>query len=538
MSSLQSRIRSKLSGTVWNKLDRYQQNAVVFALIVKTAGLFFEQGTGKTWITGGLIEQLCAMKENKFSGLLVVPLTNLETTWVKMLRKLDVRICRNLRDFKRATGNRVLIVNFESAPPRVEKLRRIKWTLIAYDEAQRIKARGTLASRTAAKLALSAEYKLILSGTPIEEQPLDLWAQFRFLAPDVFGTKWKTFEKRFLESINIDLTKYRYGSMRYLRMLKVMQIMKGKRKFDFDKLDEFVARISPYVMRVTKGVLNLPPLTYHHEPVIMRGEHKRIYESMRDELVSRLPRGVASAPLKVTQIGKLHQICGGYLFDDDGEVHEVGRTKQRRLKTIVDREELPIVIFCRYSREVNALRDIVAPMVRRVETLTGKVKKKDRPALQREFQAGKIDVLICQIKTGGVGIDLFRACVAIVYSCTYGYIDFEQAISRIERRGQTKPMRIFLLYCKNAIDEVIYNAILKKRRLVNRVLINLNGDVIWQKPQPRRRSRTRKATSSRSPTLRRSSAFSTPAHASRFAPRKSRRPARSMAGTARKLSRK
>ncbi len=536
MSSLQSRKRCKLSGDIWTQLDDYQKEAVEFALRVKTAGLFFEQGTGKTWIAGGVIEQLCAMREN-VNVLLIVKLTNLETSWTKMLRKCDVRVCRTLEQFKRARGHRVLVLNYEALPSRIKQLRKINWTLIGYDEAQGLKARGTLASRTAAKLS-DCEYKLLLTGTPIEKQPQDLWSQFRFLAPHVFGTRWKDFEDYYFEPMSqIDLKRYCYGSMQYIKMVRIMQIMRGRRKFDFNKLNEFKACIAPYVRRVTKDVLGLPPMVYHHEPVTMRGEHKRVYESMRDELVSRLKRGVVSAPLKVTQIGKLQQICGGYVFDDEGEVHEVGRTKQRRLKAIIAREELPIVVFCRYVREVEALRDMIAPMVRRVETLTGSVKKKERRRLQEEFQSGKIEVLICQIKTGGVGIDLFRACVAIIYSCTYSYIDFEQAISRIERRGQTRPMRTFLIYCINAIDEVIYNTILKKRRLVNRVLINLNGDVTWQRHKPPKRRQNRMSrTSSKSQTLRRNLVSRMQVHASRFATTKSRKLARNTAGTTRKSS--
>lgn len=465
-----------LSGDIWKQLDPYQQKAVRFALRVKTAGLFFEQGTGKTWISGGLIEQLAAGASTTFSALLVVPLTNLETTWVKMLRKLDVRVCRTVEAFKKSSGNRVLVIHYEVLPAIIKKLKRIAWTLIAFDEAQRLKNRTSRTSKLAGQLHDCAQYKLILSGTPIEEQPIDLWAQFRFLNNCPLGS-WKAFEHAFLEPINIDLSKYRPGSMQYLRMLRVLQIKRGQRKFDFEKVDEFVLRLSPYVLRVTKDVLDLPPLDYRHEPVTMRGKHRRVYDSMRDDLVSRLPRGVVSAPLKVTQMGKLQQICGGFVFDDEGQTHLVGRAKLRRAKKIIRQERLPIVIFCRYRQEVDALQTEVSRMVKRVEVLTGKVRPADRAIIQKDFQAGRVDVLICQIRTGGVGIDLFRSCVAIVYSTTYSFIDFEQAISRIHRRGQTRKVRIFLLYCKNTIDEVILKAILSKRRLINQVLVNFKGEI-------------------------------------------------------------
>src|SRR5690606_16438260 len=156
---------------------------------------------------------------------------------------------------------------------------------------------------------------------------------------------------------------------------------------------------------------------------------------------------------------------------DEGDIHEVGRAKLRKLKAIVRREQKPIVIFCRYLEEVRCIAEELEKECPTVKTLTGR-NRKERPQLIDDFQAGEIDILICQIKTGGVGIDLFRSCVAIFYSMSYSYIDFEQASARIHRRGQTRPVTIYLLIALGTIDHEIYSAILAKRRVTSRVLIN------------------------------------------------------------------
>lgn len=481
LKSLAHRKLSNSSMTVWQQLDPYQQDAVEFCLDVQTAGIFFEQGTGKTWICGGLIEALIEDLPS-FAGLLVVPLANLESSWVKFFVKHlpHLTICRTWDAFKTAPAPKLLLQHYEALKAKryIDKLARFKWTFVGYDEAQRLKNRTSLESRNAAKLRKFARYKLILSGTPIEENPSDLWAQFRFLAPDVLGTRWKDFEDEFLEPIDPDLKK-RFGearpnSFKWKLLLKQIRIASGKRSFDFDKLERFLGLISPFLRRETKDVLKLPPCHTQPIAVTLRGDHRRMYDELaRDMVMSIDGESRVTTPLRITQLGRLHQMCGGFVTDDEGYTHEVGRAKLRKLHSIVRKRSLdgPIVIFCRYLAEVFALEDELLNLYPTTKTLMGQ-NRKHRPQLIEDFQAGKIEILICQIKTGGVGIDLFTSCVAIFFSMTYSYIDFEQALARIHRRGQTREVTIYLLIASDTIDHEIYSAILAKRRITSRVLIN------------------------------------------------------------------
>lgn len=458
------------SRKLWRQLDEYQRDAVKFALSQKGCGLFFEQGTGKTWISGGIIESLLSPT---FECLLVVPLTNIETTWVKTLRSQlpQLHIARTLEDFLQAPFPRCLLLHYEAVPKVIQKLRKRVWDAIIYDECHRLKARGTLQSRTAAKLRDCARYKIGLSGTPIEKQPQDLWGQFRFFAPHVFGTRWKDFEAEYFEPVVFNPQGYRPGSMRYLRELRRYQIAKHRRPFDEKKLPQFLKRIEGYALRVTKDVLGLPPLTYIEEEVTLRGFQRTLYQELERDMVSSVLN--VSAPLKITQIGKLQQITGGYLFDDDGNVLEVGRAKLRRVKRILRQNETPVVIFCKYRQEVRCISEELMAMGYSVGTLTGSTPKRERPSIIERFQAGKTDVLVCQTRTGGVGIDLFRSHRIIVYSTTHSYIDFDQLISRVHRRGQQKEVSVHLLIARGTIDMAIFRALIRKRNASRSVLNHL-----------------------------------------------------------------
>lgn len=440
---------------LFDKLYQYQKEAVDFSIDVLTSALFFEQGTGKTWITAGIIERLMS-QISSFEGLVVVPLTNIETTWQKIFNDHlpNLYVCRDWKSFKASPSPKILLIHYEGLTRLIKQLlRRKTWSYIVFDESQRLKAKGTRQSRQAKRLRNKAPYKTILSGTPIEQAPQDLWAQFRFLNPKVFGECWDDFDTHYLKPS---------GYMGY------------ERTFRQALMPEFLRRIEPYSMRVKKDeVLELPKLTTVRVPVELFGTQRESYEAMEDDLFLSLGHSTVTADLKVTQIVKLQQICSGFVIDDDGLTQTIGAAKLRKLKALIKPMPGPVVIFCKYLEEIHQIHAAISPMFGRVELFYGKVKRSERAGILSDFQNGLIDVLICQVRTGGIGIDLYRSSCAIIYSMTFSYIDFAQLISRLHRHGQKELVRIFLIYVKNSIDEDIYNAILSKHSVSEAILTRL-----------------------------------------------------------------
>lgn len=469
--------------TVHDKLDSQQLIKVQQILQIGNAALFAEQGTGKTWIAGGVVEALIEQFRNHFTGLFVVRLGNKVSTWEAFFKEHlpRVRIAHSLRTLHYVSEPRVLLLHYQQLPDIVEKLRKRLWTLICYDEAHDLKDRASLNSRTANKLRNSAVQKLIMTGTPQDKTPGDLWAQFRFLEPAVLGERWADFEQEFFEPLT-NRVKYLQeqleeaapGSTRW-RQLMIDKAIAGKqRKFDARKLPLFLDTIRPHAIYMNSDHLNLPPLEVVPVPVVMRGEQRRLYDEIEQDCVASDLE--LTTPLKVTQIVKLHQICGGHVIDDDGITHTVGRAKLRAALNIIDNHhrDTPVVVFCRYTQEIAQLKqEIMERFKVRTEVLTGKTPKKQRGPLLKSFQAGELGVLICQTKTGGTGVDLFRSCVGIVYSYSHSLIDFEQLKKRLHRRGQTRPVKLYRLFATNSVDETINSVIAGKRKLSFRVLTNL-----------------------------------------------------------------
>lgn len=463
---------SSSSLSLYGKLDPYQRDAVDLCLKKMTLALFPEQGTGKTWIALGVVEKLLRYS---FVGLAVVPLTNKVSTWHKLLTQNlpQVNVCYSIEELKESEGPRLLLLHYEELRPIIKKLLRIKFTVIIFDESQRLKQRTSLQSRHASRLRNSAPYKLILSGTPMDERPIDLWAQFRFLRSEIFGTRWADFEEGYLEPIEGMPEGVKPGSFKWVKLMRSLNIRRRKRKFDYTKLPEFLKLIKPYCLRITQDeVLDLIPIKYLTVKVNMIGSQRLSYDEFERDLVLRIKNKTITAPMKAVLIGRLHQICGGYIKDEEGDTHRMGRAKLIRLRTLIEPDKFPIVIFCNYTAEAEGIAEALQDLGRVVK-LTGKTKKKDRPIIQEEFQQGLIDILVCQIRTGGVGIDLYASNYAILYSFKHSFIDFDQAIKRLQRRGQTRGVTIILLLASDSIDIDIKDAVLKKCKVTDYVLSRL-----------------------------------------------------------------
>jgi SNF2 family DNA or RNA helicase len=434
------------------KLFDFQQAAVDRVIAERRLCVFAEQGCGKSHIVAGALERLM-LSQDHVRAMLVVPLANLETTWVTLLsRELpDLEIHRKWSTFKASDAScKCLLLNYEAM--RGKSLKKIvahEWSFICYDESQRLKARGSKASRASARFK-HGEFRVALSGTPIEQAPQDLWAQLRFVDDDLLGSRWADFDAEWLRPT---------GYMGY------------QREFLWNKLNAFVELVSPRILRVTKAeVLDLPPLKLLRSTVPLLGEQARVYRELEKHMTTVLVGGEEIiCDMAITQLVRLQQVAGGFIRTEDGRSVRVGRAKARRLKSIARDEERPLVVFTKYREELADAVEILESLGMSVGVVSGDTRK-TRATVIEQFQAGGLDALVCQIRTGGVGLDLFRACVGIIYSATFSSIDFEQAMARLHRYGQTREVRMYLISAAKTVDSTIQLMLATKRKVAEKIL--------------------------------------------------------------------
>lgn len=306
--------------------------------------------------------------------------------------------------------------------------------------------------------------------------PKDLWAIMRFVQVDVLGDKWGDFEEYFLQKPKIDLSK-KMGILQRQRMMLAYQIAKRKAPMREDRLDEFADLIGPHVMRISKEDAGITPAQVHYVEFDLDPQEEKRYRKLEKNMLVKIKGKTVKTPLKITQIGKLQQITGGYIKDEEGEVHWIGTTKRRKLRKLIT-EKIdgafgcyePFVVFCKYTHEVHMLHRILTRMgVGEGAKLWGKVKdlKRDkrRTNMLLGFQRGDFNWMVCQQRTGGVGVDLYRARKAFVYSMGHSFIDFDQMLSRLDFIQQSQPADFYLLMVRKSIDTDIVVSVKRKKSI-------------------------------------------------------------------------
>ena len=158
---------------------------------------------------------------------------------------------------------------------------------------------------------------------------------------------------------------------------------------------------------------------------------------------------------------KLEQMTGGIVLDEDKRPIHVGHAKLRKFKIVCKKVTPPFIVCCRFRHEMDLIRAFLLTEYKRVECLHGGIKK-GRTALIDDFQAGKINALIVQQRTGGVSVEFNRAKDIIIYSMTHSSIDFDQFVARLHRYGQKHPVTVWLLYVQGTVDEQLLTNVKRK----------------------------------------------------------------------------
>jgi SNF2 family DNA or RNA helicase len=323
--------------------------------------------------------------------------------------------------------------------------------MVICDESHRIKAAGGKASTFCSLLTSRSQKRVCMTGTPMPHGPLDLYGQFRFMDPTVFGTSFSRFRSQYA----------RMGGF------------SGHEIDEYLNLDlltlKFKSRSSEAVS--ADDVLELPGLHEYDRVVELEPSARRVYQEIEDRFVSDLREGTVTAANILTRLLRLSQCTGGTVRTDDGVDVPVSQAKEEALEEVMDELERdePIVVFCRFHADLEAVHRAASHGGRQSLELSG-----SRNELS-DWQGGQASVLAVQIQAGGVGIDLTRAHYAVYYSVNYSLGDYDQSRRRLHRPGQTHLVTYVHLAAEQTIDQDIYAALSERRDLVETVLSKHKG---------------------------------------------------------------
>ena len=404
--------------------------------------LAMDMGTGKT-----------------FTALLALLTENLPLVFVDLSRGSSKARAEKLQNaLATSNGKRLIVcINYEAVwrsqlSPTLESVR---WSAIVLDESHRIKSSGGTASRYLARLAMKQPHakRVCLTGTPMPHSPLDLFGQFRFIDPQVFGTSASRMRNRYA------VCDARFPS-------KVMS---------WRNQSELVGKLDAHSWRVSADeVLDLPEAIHETIQVELSPAVRRFYTRLEREMVAEVEAGTVTVANAITKLMRLAQATGGYCrVDGTASVTAIDGTPSKRLALQDRLEDLsqtePVAVFCRFRSDLDDVQAAARELGREYAEVSG-----ERKDLER-WQRCEATILGVQMQSGGVGIDLSRAAYAFYYSLGYSLGDYEQSLARLRRPGQTRCVRYYHLVAQGTVDEQVYAALRERRSVVEAVLQRLSS---------------------------------------------------------------
>lgn len=286
----------------------------------------------------------------------------------------------------------------------------------------------------------TAPYRIALTGTPVGNQPDDLWSIMHFVAPEDWPRKTQFIDRYALTS---------WGAWGGLEVVGVRP----------DTREEFYRVLDPRFIRHLKDQVQpqLPPKTYEQRECVMVPKQKRAYEAMREHMLAELESGdvvVATNPL--TQMVRLSQFASAYAeLDEEGQLKlsEPSCKVDALLETTEELGDQRAVVFAESKQLIKLAERALTRANVTFTSIHGDVGEEDRELAERRFQDGYVKLILLTYGAGGEGITLTAANAAFMLQRSWSYIKNRQAEDRVHRIGLEHPVTIVDFFTADTVDE-------------------------------------------------------------------------------------
>jgi SNF2 family DNA or RNA helicase len=458
----------------------HQKDALKKCYDKEAFAIFAEMGTGKTKIA---LDNACILyNRGKIDRLLVVAPKGAYMTW------FDQEIPTHVPDYiekkvviwKQSTSQKymselrsmmnnnfelkIMIMNVEAFSSKkgvdFAKLFLIGRSMMIVDESTTIK--NPKAKRTKAILALSNEtrYRRILTGSPVTQSPLDLWAQMDFLDPYILGqSSYYAFRTRY--AVVMEATAAG-GTHTYQKIIK------------FKNLKELGELVAPHSYRVLKkDCLDLPDKVYVKRYVELTDEQKKAYAQMKENALAVLNGSSATAFNVLTQLIRLHQITCGHMKTDAEDIIDIKSNRLDELMQILGETSGKVIIWANYIYDIESIEKAVKKEFGGDSYCTyyGATTVEDRQKYINEFQDpdSPMRFFIGNTQTGGYGITLTAASTVVYYSNNYDLEKRIQSEDRAHRIGQKNKVLYIDLVAKGTVDVKIIRSLRNKVNIAKEI---------------------------------------------------------------------
>lgn len=435
----------KIPKTLKATLRPYQKEGVNWLAFLEENNLggclADDMGLGKTIQVIAFMAYLKSVKKSKSTHLVVAP-TSLIFNWQNEIEKFcpslktliytGIKRKELLKSFDKVD---LILTTYGSVMNDIDQLQKTRFDYIILDESQAIKNPNS--KRYKAIRLLNSNNRLALTGTPIENNTFDLYAQINFLNPGLLGSM-NHFKTEFSDAI--DKEKNKDASILLSKM------------------------IHPFLLRRTKKQVatDLPEKTESIIYCEMGNEQRKVYEAYknkyRDYLINKIDEnGAAKSQMYVLEgLTKLRQICNSPELLNDSEDYGKASIKLDLLTENIKSKtaEHKVLVFSQFTSMLSLIKERLDNENIAYEYLDGKTRnREDKVANFQDTE--ELRVFLISLKAGGVGLNLTAADYVFLVDPWWNPAVENQAIDRSYRIGQTKKVMAYKLICKDTIEEKI-----------------------------------------------------------------------------------
>ena len=460
-----TRLYCQPSILVGGKLTNYQLDGLNWIISLYERGLngilADEMGLGKTIQSISFLAYLKQFQKKNGYFLIIVPKSTMPN-WSRECKlwcpKLNVIVLNPVKEEREETLKVIhdhkfeaVITSYEGVNICINKLKKIKWEVLIIDEAHRIKNENAILSKNVR--LLQSKFRLLVTGTPLQNNLHELWSLLNFLLPDIFSSS-----SDFDEWFNMGGEKDNNSNKDNKKNVEEAE----------DKNAEIVQQLhkilKPFLLRRTKSEVekSLPPKKEIHIKVGLTELQKDIYKN----LLTRSLLQTDSKTIYKNIIMQLRKACNHpYLFDGIEKPNPppnhlvIYSSKMRILDKLCTKlfGKSQILIFSQMTKMLDILEDYCNERRYQYCRIDGDTSLEARERMISEFTQKNSTKFIFLLSTraGGLGLNLMTSDTVILYDSDWNPQMDLQAMDRVHRIGQTKPVLIYRLLCENTIEEKI-----------------------------------------------------------------------------------
>lgn len=447
--------------------------------------LFWEMGVGKSCEIIGTFSSL--FRKGKVNALVVVAPNGVHANWT--LDELPDHLpdelqeqCRMMtwysakasqkgvqKEFKELLehgGPIVFVMSYDAVktPLGGKALRKLlddRECLYVLDESGRIKTPGSKRTKRILASSKYAKYRRILTGTPVDNSPFDVYTQIKFIRPDI----WK---ERGIG--NFSVFKARYGIWdRRINTAQGAAFPVLLRYCNLDELREVVDSVGSRLLKT--DVLDLPESIYERRYFDLDSKQRKSYHEMEDNFRTWLgENGTATADIVLTRMLRMMQITSGFIKNDEDEILPIGENMRlKALKDVLEDVTGSVIIFCRWTWEFDQLREWLGE--KDAVYVDGRTPEEDRITARTKFQKeGSVRFFVAKQSAVSEGYTLHRAKTVIYMTNSWSLRERLQSEARAHRAGMSnEPVTYIDLVARGTYDEKLIAALHAKRKNANTI---------------------------------------------------------------------